>query len=517
MKGFAPILAGVATLAFLTWTTPANRSEAEDAYYYAKRVEQASSAREFHVHHALYLPAGRLLFRTAQALGYEGRGLSVLTVWSRVSGAACIGLLLFLMQRYGRMAGPSALALLGSYGFWRYAVEAEIYVPMLALSLAALATIDRSRSRSGLWLASAFLAGALLLHLAAIAALAAAIAVLGFQGRRGSAVRVGLGVSLFVGLILAGLDGRVGLVTFHDSGVTRPFGVASLIQAISAFGHSLVSGNFIFAHPVWAGRLESLFPGRFLIEELFMGRHAPPGTVWISGLTAVLLVAAGVARALQAGQACRRPADSRERRALTLGAGVWLALAIAAAVRTEPSNPEMWLMTLPALWLWLGLAGDPGTGRRGGIPWILAVALLAHNWFGGLRLLQDPGGDYLAWKGEAAVNRAAAGDVVLTADSHVFVTYLAYRTGAEVLDAKFLSEETFGRRLRDWTGPAPRIWVFEEVFHPLPPALRRQPEDVRRLRDLGNALRAEARLSGGNPGREIYEWRAGGWETDARP
>lgn len=297
--------------------------------------------------------------------------------------------------------------------------------------------------------------------------------------------------------------------------MVRPGGLEALARAVPAFGHAVLSGNFVFANPAWADAIQRMLPGRFLAEEVFMGRHAPAGTVWISALTAAAVALAGLARMADAIRTRGAAPADRDRRALARGAAAWLAAAAAAALWTEPGNPEMWLMALPAVWLWIGLTWNSGPGIRAALPWAFSILLAAHNWLGGMRLLRNPEGDYLARKADAVAGRTGPGGIVLTADSHGFVTYLAYRTGAEVLDAKFLSAEGFDRAVRNRPVPPERVWVYEEVLNPLPPVLCRRPEDVRRLRELGAALGADTRPADGESGWGLREWRAGGWPDPA--
>lgn len=524
MKRWTLILGFLAVLEFLLLTAPSNRSEAEDAFFYAHSVEQGDLSRMFHAHHALYLPAGRLIFRIAQTLGYGGRALPVLAGWSQISGAVCVLVLVALLKRHRRNAWPFALALLGSYGFWRYAVEAEIYLPMMALSLGALWSVERSSSRAAPWIAGGLLAGALLLHLVALTALAAVAVILWIRERRRAAVGLAAGVSLLVGGVLLALDRSFGLMVYLDPGVARAggFHVSSFAKAVLALGHVFVSGNFVFSNSAWAAWVERVFPYRMLAEELFMGRHAPFGTAWIGCLTLALvgLAAAGLGWMRVRVHGRRLSSMSREERALHCGAGIWLVLAALAALRTEPDNPEMWLMALPAVWLLIGLQWGGSGGEPSGLRWlprVLAGALLAHNWFGGMRLIQSDTGDYLAQKAAGVVGQAGPGDVLLTADSHVFVTYLAYQTGSEVLDAKFLSSSSFLERGNRSTDRKQRIWVFEDVLSPLPPVLRRRPADVQRLFELGEILRKNLHPIGGNELGAIYEWYASGRKDGVSP
>ncbi|MDZ4198933.1 MAG: hypothetical protein U1E27_06565 [Kiritimatiellia bacterium] len=507
-------LGALAVAGFLWLTSPANRSEAEDAYFHASRVESPESARFFHQHHLLYLPVGRALYRGAQGLGYRGRGLEFLSLWSRLSAALCVALLARLLRREDREGWPWALAMLGSYGFWRYAVEAEIYLPMLAPALGALVAIRSPRRSAVLW-AGLLLTAAALLHLAAFAAVGAVAAYLWIRGRRRAGIALGVAVPAIVLGLTFWISLRAPVPVYRDAATVRPnlLQPAVLAKGAGVAGHAILSGNFLWAWPTVATRIEQAFPHRLLGEELFMGRRAPAGTVAIAAVTLLSVLAlaglggVGWIRRRRKTVSQEDP-DPGDRRALGGAGAVWLGLSVFAALRTEADNIEMWIPALPAVWLLAGWMWNraPASGRSAAGPWLLAIAILAHNWFGGMRLLQDARGDYLSQKAAALMDVVKPGDWVLTADSYVFATYLEYQTGATILDAKFLDEETFDERQR--TAPGARVWIFEDVWDPPAAVWNRRPEDVARLRTFGAALRPRVRRIGDTPLGGLYELAA---------
>ncbi len=158
------ILLFLATLVFFALVAPGNHSEAEDAFEYSRLIEEGSGAVLFHPHHLLYLPAQKAVFQTAQMLGYDGRSYYVARTVSMFSASIAL-FLFFLIAR--RMCGGSqmlpivgTLGLLFSYGFMRYACEVEIYLPAMALALAAIYATLRKWFVAGVVLAAL----ALLMH-----------------------------------------------------------------------------------------------------------------------------------------------------------------------------------------------------------------------------------------------------------------------------------------------------------------------------------------------------------------
>jgi hypothetical protein len=500
------------SLIFLALTVPENHTEAEDAYYYARMVESGRGAELYHRHHLLYLPVGRALLTGARAAGYAGRALPVLIAWSVVAGAVTVTSLAILL---GRRGGWAAVGLLGSYGFWRYAGTAEIYVPVMALMTGALLCAVRSDRRVG-WAAGAVIlsAAALLLHLAALPAVLGGIPALYLARRQG---RRALAHGVAVAALTAGMYGWVahawGTVVFTDTEALR-HGLTSMRAWAGAgvsFGHTVLSGNFIFALPWAAERIQALLPYHMLHEEVFMGAHAPG---WVRGVAPLTALAAAVALAgagvVAVRSAWRFRCVADPGWSIDLGAAIWLAGSCAMALLFEPANPEMWLPALPALWLcagrlWLRAgAGPTGLWRR--VPLVAVALLLLHNAAGGLALVWSGDGDYGRRKMAAVIGRAGPDDWILTADSHSTITYLQYHTPARVVDGRFVGLKEW-RALMESRPPA-RVWVLGEMLHP-PPAVRNRAAAAEdRRRELATLLAPDLTPAHEDEWSTVYLWRA---------
>ena len=171
----------------------------------------------------------------------------------------------------------------------------------------------------------------------------------------------------------------------------------------------------------------------------------------------------------------------------------------------EPSNPEMWICTLTPFWLLLGLiwrAVPEGRIARG-LPAALAAGLLLHNGVGGISLVKSPEGDYCRQKAAWIAEQIRPGDLIVSADSHSFITFLEYQTSARVLDAKFADLKQWDDAQQQAEG---RIFVFGDVLELLPPVSVRLPASVQRIRNFGEALKPGLLMIHQDALGTVYQW-----------
>lgn len=502
------LFAGV--LGFLIATFPSNHSEAEDAYYYSRMAEQGAWAERFHAHHLLYLPLMRSLFRIVQSAGYHGRSFPVLAAVSMVSGALAVCLFSAVLRRAGtkkQTAGVFTAALLFSYGFWRYSTTVEIYIPAVLLSLLTFYCALRGTERK--FFMCGILCGgtALLVHLVTIPAVLCASPLLYIFRRQkraaaGHAVMTLLTAATGYGAIMAA---GIHPVVFADRLVQRGTLLEPLtwLKGAAAWGQTVLSGNFLFSLPEAAEQAVRLFPFQMLQEELFMGRQAP---AWIPcAAPATFLLAAGLAAGILIAVLRYAKPVVANQSAVSASVFIWLAAGVSMALLFEPSNPEMWICVLPPLWLLAALLWDslPACRCARCLPPAFVAVLLAHNWIGGMQLVRSPDSDYCRQKGAWAVEEAQAGDLILTADSHSFVTFLEYQTPASVLDAKSAGEAEWRRQLE----VSGRVFVFDDVIKPLPAVSRRLPVAVERQRQFSAALIPGLQFLRQDAFGAVYQWK----------
>lgn len=489
--------AGVAL--FYLATQPVNRTEAEDAYGFAWAVERARWSELIHPHHLFYLPAMRVLYGAVTALAPNVRALDVMAAVGALAAGAGVVMIGSLLRRLGverRRAVGAAAGLALSYGFWRYAAEAEIYAPAIALTLAAWRQAANGDRRWRSEAAAALYGGAAICtHIFAVLPVLGAIPLWTWRTRGGwrSAIRPAAGVAAVAALAYV----AAGRLPVHEVGGPDPlrseggWRAVAAPKAAIALGHSLVAGNFVFGEPRIADALRSLFPARMLDEELFLGQAIPVGWRQAAWATLGLAAAAAAAAIGSAAIAMRRrragpgraefqgletgEAGSSKDWKLALGsAACWFGAHAALLLWMEPGNPELWVMALPPLWMAVGAAAEgcalPATHLGAAV-----VALGLHNWVGGLSPLRRADGDYNAARAAAVVAIAQPGDTIWTAGGTVFARYLRYQTQAAVVDL--------------WADPAPpmpaagRALVLGDVARPPAALARRFPHSAARIRE----------------------------------
>jgi len=482
-------------VAFLVWTVPANHTEAEDAYEYARRVEQEAGSSLFHLHHLLYLPLAQGVFRLLQTAGYAGRSFPVLIGISVLCGALALSLFAALLARRRGLAAalPFSLGLLFSYGFWRYACEAEIYAPALSIALAVFWMLsqpwtDRRRALA-VSLLSAF---GICIHVMNVIPLLGGVAVFYLVDRKvkRAVTHVWL-TGAATALVYVVIAGTVGL--YVPSGDSQPLegglNLAMFAKGAVGFSQAVVSGNFLFICPDFQQKIQELFPYRMFAEEVFMGNrismpgfYAALGTL-MTGLAGMLLLLLNMAR--------RRFREGwpLEWNAPLVAALFWLTALAGVILVFEPGNPEMWVMALPPLWWMIACVLDRLSHPLRGSVFVGVILLGLHNWVGGLALIQSRKGDYNAQKASWLLDQNLAEALIVTAESHVFITYLNYWSDAKILSVTPVgtTEKTVAE-IQKWPGP---VYVLDEVFHPIPALANRFPGTERVLAQLAAGLRAD--------------------------
>jgi len=495
---WTPAACAAALVLFYLWTQPVNRTEAEDAYDFAHAVERAHGRALLHSHHLLYLPLMRGVHRLTALVLPAVRALPTMATFGALAAGLSVVLLAGLARREGvgaSRAAACAAALAGSYGFWRYAAEAEIYAPALACALGTWRLAAAARGRGGFATATASALGALavLLHVFSAFAVFGAIP-LWLWLRRGW--RAAASFTVLAAALVAGAYAAAGMRPTHIVGGPDPLRaeggarVEAFAKAAVGWGQSLAAGNFLFAEPVVRQALEARFPARMLEEEAHLGRSIPRRRVYAAGATLMMLVAAGLgavagvvrgARRRRSGGSVQGLENLRSSASnpwkLAVAAGAWWAAHAVLLIWMEPGNPELWVMALAPTWLSAAAVVEVVQAAARSI-WLLAGALTLHNWTGGMGLLKNPAGDLHRAQSAAALRVAREGDELWTANGTVFARSLRYHAPCPVVD---LWEQSP-------TGTAARVLIVGDPRRPPPALVRRFPARAKSIEELARLL-----------------------------
>ncbi len=519
------LLVALALFLLYSLTAPQNHSEAEDVYDFALKVEQGTFADQAGVNRVLALPAFGVAYKTVQALGYNGRAFPFMIFINRLLAVACV--MLFWRLLGGTVASrstgieddappnpqpstlnqqlPAALLLAFSYGFWRYANEAETYILASAFVLGAWCLAVKGR---WLWCVVVAAVG-ILVHLLNLVPLLLMIPFYYLlSGKWKKAVLHGLLTGLLVGLgyglCVHYLDWKE--LGAHHHAEEAGLNVSNLLRGGIAFGQCFVSGNFLFGFEPFRNELVRMFPSRMLGEEFFMAQHMPSWIKWVGCVTVGGVMCVGVwglpwrKNALECG-------GKQRATPLWIASVVWLILYAVAVIHTEAGSPELWIMGLIPFWIIVASllhgtsyrTADLPPGRRplragGRSPssvlsspiWLLVVLLFFHNLVAGLLPVMSERGDYLAKKGQWLVEHTDPEDLILTDYESLMIFYLDYYAQGQVINSGTSELKDIQRRLAVRKGEA---YAVASYFQPMLSMQTRNPVLYARMVENGVAVR----------------------------
>ncbi len=499
---FAAALAVQALLYCLT--IPSNHTEAEDSLWYAYDTREKSYHALFHLHHLLYLPVMRLIYTTV----HFADAFRLMIGVDILCAVATVGLLFLWLDRgwqLRRSASLFACAFLAfSYGFWRYAVEAEVYLPAMLLQVWLAGRVFRPAPSSpsagtlpGQGLTAILGAAAMLMHAplsAPLAVVAVPFYLLFTRRLQALAVYGVVATALVTSAYYAAYRTEAAA---HDPAMVPtpatfteylrqggksedPLTVnwTTLPKAVPGLGAAVVSSNYLFAIPFTRDKLFAAFPTRNLAKEAFTARSYSRALAGCGlGLTVVLLgliAFAGTRRFEWSGPRLRALFAEPE----TWAIFVWLAAYVALVCVIEPENPENWICSLLPIATLAGLLmhflyRDAADAR---LPWVFTGLLLAQNLVGGFFVIHNPASDSSRYKSTWVLAHAHAGDVIFTRDNDVFTRFVRYYSPAKVVNV-ISADAATTRAMLQATPAAPggTRYLYVDVIEPPGYMRRRNP------------------------------------------
>jgi hypothetical protein len=512
------------TAAFVL-TGPGNRSEADDAFWFAYDIEHGSM-RELvgpdHTAHLAFLSLGRGLFNLVRDLGVDVRAYDLVRLANCLLAAIAVVLLHRVLRRSFRLSAFAAWAGAGglavSYGFWRYANETEVYAAaILVILLLCLVGFSGMRSTGMVVVAGVIASFAALLHVLGIIPAVVVVPLVLLLERRWREVATYVAVLVLVTGTVSTIAHRFAAPerSFSEYLVGQSPGTSYSLRAVPqsalTVGQDVATSDFLFAYRGIARRLVVALPMQYLVEEQYAGEHSD-GVVRVVPLVTVPLLILLVVSLLWSLR--RRLLD---RSSLPPGTGrlllvvvAWIAAYWLVVVGRSSSAPEAWIPLLPALWILIAvvLVERATTHASRALVVALLVALVVHNLAGGFWMMHSRSTDYNAVKAGWLLDHAHRGDVILTADGAVFERYLRYYSPAEVVSLETLPTGELEGLSAMQTRPGSRVFATASIFHP--PAQIGAVDQARfhAIEQFGAAVRGDFRKVASSELGEVYLRRA---------
>ena len=493
------LIAGL-LIVFYAATRPLNHSESYDSINYALFAENFDLGTAPDSRNLLFHAFNRCLYLTSQSLGLDIRALELISYASIITGAFSLVLFARLLKRrlgVSAFAAWTGAAFLGlTYGYWRYAGAAEVYVPSIFLILCCLTLIFNFLEKHSQWtlMAASILSGlAVLFYTPNVIVLFFAIFVLfcskshffafvKYAAIGAVVVAAGLTVAF---LTIKGHFPSIQELTefandrnseFHGSPPTH----IALVKFVLAFGHDVFSAHWTRTLDPVRTTLDPLIPG--CVYNFNVVAYAGKGIQYFTVIAAVLFLPALILLSRIHWLAASKWKLARPNRP-TLFLICWFGAMGLIIGTIDPGSFEAWIpLLVPFVALVTVFAIDPccQLGKQRTLIAFVLV-LLCYNFFGGTMLWRNTQGDYFFHK-TAWIRQELTEDdtIVINEFDYRMVDYLRYHTDAKIAHLTFADQITFKRShpdihcisldafLRDYRKGDKRLFAMGDTLTPDP-------------------------------------------------
>ncbi len=411
----ASLLLACLLIAFYWLTRALNQSESYDSLNYALFAENFPLGSAPDSRNILFHAFNRVLLVTSQWCGFNFGALDLIVSVSIVSGGLSLVLFANLMKKrfgvssFAAWAGTAFLGL--TYGYWRYASAAEVYLPSIFLILCSLTLIfkflDDKESRQRTLLAAGVCSGiAVLFYQPNVIVLFGATFVLFcYTSRFLSFIRYGLvGAVVVVAGIVASytaINGEapsvgelIGFVTSRNGEFRERSSLSvSLVKSTLAFGHDMFSAHWTRTLEPVRTALDPHIPG--CVYNFNVVAYAGKGIQYLTAIAAILFVPVAILFLRLHWIASRKwkIAQPNNRSLFLIG---WLGLMVVIVGTIDPGSFEAWIPVLiPFAGLLTVFVIEPcyQLGKQRTVVAFL-VLMFCYNFFGGAMIWRNAEGDY---------------------------------------------------------------------------------------------------------------------------
>lgn len=441
-------------IAFYVFTRPLNHSESYDSVTYALFAENFSLGTAPDSRNILFHVVNRALFVTSEWLGLGFRALELISFVSIVTGALSLVIFARLLKRrfdVSPFAAWTGAAFLGlTYGFWRYAGAAEVYVPSIFLILCSLTLIfkflDSKTQSQWTLVAAGILSGLSVLYYQpnVIVLFFATFVLFCSSEHFFSYVRYSIIGALVViaGLVLSfmAINGNAPSIAeltdfvgerngeFRD----RPAIHIAMVKFVLAFGHDVFSAHWTRTLDPVRTTLDPFIPG--CVYNFNVVVYAGKGIQGLTAIAALLFVPALIlfARIHWIAASTWKLAQPSNRVLFLI---CWLGLMGAIIGTIDPGSFEAWIpLLVPFVGLIAVLAIEPccQLGKQRTVSAFLVI-LLGYNFFGGTLLWRNVQGDYFLHETAWIRQELTENDTVVVNEfDYRLVDYLHYYSDARI-------------------------------------------------------------------------------------
>ena len=501
--GHLPTLAVtyLALLGFYFLTATSNYAETDDVFAFAYRAENFPLDYISDPRLMLYHMLMRGLYLGVSSVFPSASALFIMRAVALFSAPLILLLLAQLLTRHFSLRSSTAVLTAAfmafSYGFWRYAVEADVYIPatlLIMLTLHLIITAGPGAGDHKLVGAAMLAALTVMFYQPAVLAVFLAFPLLLVTRER----KYQLVIYLVVGGALTAIGYTAAYLYSQNAPLSTdsmlrflsqrsqefmvpPLSVAVFIKSVIksgfALSHDLVSANWLFGIDGLNQLVQRVFPNNVIEEEIFAAKKAGwvpyLSLLWLTALAIILLK-------LIIGLRDVPWMRIRERRVQMVL--LWLTINAAIIGRLNPAGIEAWLMVLVPLFILIAVFLLEPLVNQNRMPLLVpALALyLGHNITGGMAMMWNPAGDFDQVKASWAIERADENDLIIVVDDAGLAELLRYQSPAKVDLVRATATPRIAQSFLSGVAPYPPVLTYgrdffgQEVFRHIQDTLSRK-------------------------------------------
>ncbi len=503
-----------ALVLFYLLSFPGNRSENDDGYFYAYAIRSYDYVSILFPRYLLFLPTFKGLLSIVQWLMPSADAYWLMCIVSAIASAISVLLFYFLLKTYFQLstvlARLCAISFMCSYGYWRYAVEAEVYTVSLLFCLLTVFAACVSVANGFHWkplMITALLAAISVLWYKPAGVVVFVAVPIYFVLQKIAAVQIAAWSILVVAIVLTVYavafqfnETNISFWQYINSGIEQSPG--HVLNALPVVGSNVVSLNFIYAFAPVVQLIEQWFPGKQLVEEVYAAKQHASLAI-LAACTGALFISLALL------------AFWKIRRSISLHGflknpfSLWLVIYTIALLIVDPGSPEPWLMIQPALFAVLGIYFFPlivkHTSKQ--LLYALVIVLCLHNFVGGYLFIKNPNEDYTRFQSAWLIDNATENDMVISLGSASAVRYYLYYGQAKV----FTGEQQFAQAMlaaKQVHQQGGKIYLTDDFVHPSATVQRRNAAAFSLVKNMLQQQQANIHLlhKQDDTAAAVYQW-----------
>ncbi len=477
----------VVLLIFFLISIPGNKSEADDAFAYALLVDSGDAESIFAPRYLLFLPFFKLLSFIADQAGLNWSSYQVMVYFNCVCSAL---VLLIVYQVYTRVLQQRRIAsiwgclfLAFSYAYWRYSVEAEVYMlsNLLCISTLYMLLLPSANTARNVIIAALIAGVAILMYKPNAIPLFLSFGLPLLLKRRWKQLVIYYSIAGFVTilgyyLVYAWLQKEDGFISFFLDGSSKSYG--SPFLTIFIMVTNVVASMFMYGIKPVQDMIAAKFPANMITEEVY----ATQQNLVFSQLALMSLVLLAITFLIVLLKRNRLGIRFN----LTSVYGVlllWVITYSLVLLYLDPNSPEPWTMLLlPLTMLFTNYVIYPFFIKKLYLfPFLLLGLLFLHNFLGGYIFIAKKDTDYSGFVADKAIEIAGENDLILSLGSRYTLSYIDYYSPAmicspeQVFDACLEMAEATIRS-------GGKVYVLDDMINIDPVVKFRNPQSYEKVR-----------------------------------